>query len=140
MAFERDDRIFAARRRIAAGGGKDARRAKLPAARDQDQQAGDHAEGPENCRTLRAIRPSCPLPFRGEDMKGWRAAPSRSWRGGCGSPGPSSSASRANFRSEEQTSELKSLMRNLYAVFCVKQKRAQDYKDSQKQKNIVRNI
>src|SRR3546814_5343331 len=50
-----------------------------------DLQAGDHPEGPENCRTLRAIRPSCPLPFRGEDMKAWRAAPSRSWRGGCGS-------------------------------------------------------
>src|SRR3546814_16492386 len=84
MAVERDDRIFAARRRITAGGGKDARRAKLPAARDQNEQAGDHAEGPESCRTLRAIRPSCPLPFRGEGMKAWRAAPSRSWRGGCG--------------------------------------------------------
>src|SRR3546814_9887351 len=27
------------------------------------------------------VSPS-PLPFRGEDMKAWREAPSRSWRGG----------------------------------------------------------
>ncbi len=58
MALERDNRIFAARRRIAAGGGKDARRTKLPTARDQDQQAGDHAGSPENGGSLFAIGPT----------------------------------------------------------------------------------
>src|SRR3546814_8426968 len=35
---------------------------------------------------------------------------------------PSSSAGRSTFRSEEHTSELQSLMRISYAVFCLKKK------------------
>src|SRR3546814_4207302 len=34
--------------------------------------------------------------------------------------------SRADHRSEEHTSELQSLMRNSYAVFCLKKKKKQD--------------
>src|SRR3546814_8350894 len=38
-------------------------------------------------------------------------------------PIPPSSPSTAPFRSEEHTSELRSLMRNSYAVFCLKKKK-----------------
>src|SRR3546814_5362074 len=38
------------------------------------------------------------------------------------SPGPSSTPFYNQYRSEEHTSELQSLMRNSYAVFCLKKK------------------
>src|SRR3546814_3451083 len=51
---------------------------------------------------------------------------SRHWRGpprACrASPRPMSTISRASTRSEEHTSELQSLMRISYAVFCLKKK------------------
>src|SRR3546814_9551236 len=37
------------------------------------------------------------------------------------------SAKARNVRSEEQTSELQSLMRNSYAVFCLKKKKKETY-------------
>src|SRR3546814_6354135 len=40
------------------------------------------------------------------------------------SPSASRSALRSSARSEEHTSELQSLMRNSYAVFCLKKKKA----------------
>src|SRR3546814_9302274 len=49
----------------------------------------------------------------------WRAGPTKS-------PGPCRTQSAANGRqdrSEEHTSELQSLMRNSYAVFCLKKKK-----------------
>src|SRR3546814_1035641 len=50
----------------------------------------------------------------------------RKHRGGGGSPHPSSPASGG--RSEEHTSELQSLMRTSYAVFCLKKKKKEHKK------------
>src|SRR3546814_9373233 len=45
---------------------------------------------------------------------------------------PVSFFERANNRSEEHTSELQSLMRISYAVFCLKKKKKQQYRDTHK--------
>src|SRR3546814_4538752 len=51
----------------------------------------------------------------------------RQWRqdgcGGCSSGGPAGNGARRAQRSEEHTSELQSLMRISYAVFCLKKKK-----------------
>src|SRR3546814_8714789 len=73
-------------------------------------------------------RKSCPPP--------WRSAQAARHRSGCGRAacarsGPEgrsqcpSSCSRNRDRSEEHTSELQSLMRTSYAVFCLKKKTTQ---------------
>src|SRR3546814_6173784 len=49
--------------------------------------------------------------------KSWRAASIAAW------PSAMHAASAASGRSEEHTSELQSLMRNSYAVFCLKKKK-----------------
>src|SRR3546814_1687053 len=46
-------------------------------------------------------------------------------------------ASRRNCRSEEHTSELQSLMRNSYAVFCLKTKKTQDYTHTKHQQHAT---
>src|SRR3546814_10311640 len=53
-------------------------------------------------------------------------------------------AKTTNMRSEEHTSELQSLMRNSYAVFCLKKKKQKKYRTSlmkqlQKNRNINKN-
>src|SRR3546814_3058219 len=53
-----------------------------------------------------------------------RSAPTISWQGGRSSAPISGTARRCRaFRSEEHTSELQSLMRISYAVFCLKKKK-----------------
>src|SRR3546814_3995637 len=42
-----------------------------------------------------------------------------------------------NARSEEHTSELQSLMRNSYAVFCLKKKKKKKQQTTQLRKNII---
>src|SRR3546814_12285083 len=64
---------------------------------------------------LRRSRPRRHSPGSGRIQR--RAAPS-AWRLACGAASPD--------RSEEHTSELQSLMRISYAVFCLKKKKEQD--------------
>src|SRR3546814_8247058 len=55
---------------------------------------------------------------RSSDTRSWPASPSGEWRVWAMTMSPSSMA-----RSEEHTSELQSLMRISYAVFCLKKKK-----------------
>src|SRR3546814_8360270 len=57
------------------------------------------------------------LPGRGDFRGGGRR------RGGARRPQPAEEPRGAGARSEEHTSELQSLMRNSYAVFCLKKKK-----------------
>src|SRR3546814_6015528 len=54
------------------------------------------------------------------------SVPLGSWRRSCWSAGKSSCKSGWPSRSEEHTSELQSLMRISYAVFCLKKKKQQN--------------
>src|SRR3546814_9635390 len=67
--------------------------------------APDVPSAPCHCRDARRRAGACPLPVRTRRKRG------------CG-PAPS-----AGGRSEEHTSELQSLMRISYAVFCLKKKK-----------------
>src|SRR3546814_7669649 len=67
--------------------------------------------------------PSAPSPFAGQTSRlCFTAASMNPLNSGCGSKGLDFS-SGWNCRSEEHTSELQSLMRISYAVFCLKKKK-----------------
>src|SRR3546814_10063478 len=64
----------------------------------------------------------------------------RAWYGtGSGAPTSIRMPSPAKSRSEEHTSELQSLMRNSYAVFCLKKKKTQKNKHQQPTHNHKHN-
>src|SRR3546814_3169116 len=74
-------------------------------------------------KLLRFRSPARPTP-----APGWRAAVVRSHRGRQRGPrgtAPLATPGRSARRSEEHTSELQSLMRISYAVFCLKKKKKQ---------------
>src|SRR3546814_10798482 len=81
---------------------------------------GAHRNGDGVARAGSGFSPS---PSRGRPGWGWGLA---GIAAAVGKPIPSQpvrpGAARRSFRSEEHTSELQSLMRNSYAVFCLKKK------------------
>src|SRR3546814_10632264 len=75
---------------------------------------------------------SSDLPAGGRVAAGCCWSGSRPWRGGrCAQRAPASPHPR---RSEEHTSELQSLMRISYAVFCLKKKKKKSEKTNKTQK------
>src|SRR3546814_9656476 len=71
----------------------------------------------------------------------WRVAPPWAEARGRGSARPicrmTISCPARSARSEEHTSELQSLMRISYAVFCLKKKKQKKHKDDNKQQTII---
>src|SRR3546814_6992282 len=74
------------------------------------RRRGVHARAPDRQRLPRKRGTACPAPY----------APAARCRTGC--------ASLTEQRSEEHTSELQSLMRISYAVFCLKKKNEDTHK------------
>src|SRR3546814_9410641 len=74
---------------------------------------------------------------RARGRKSARRAPSHSHAARCGDAAGRTSApcSRAARRSEEHTSELQSLMRISYAVFCLKKKKKQNTQNTRDKKH-----
>src|SRR3546814_591170 len=100
------------------------------------------------CRTVESGTGTAVTGICGEAGKGgaWLAAPSvRGWMAVCPMARPgcmiaATAAARMMLRSEEHTSELQSLMRISYAVFCLKKKkkkRKKKYKNHVTHKHIT---
>src|SRR3546814_9960181 len=101
--------------------------------RSGDRPGGDLAVGARSARHHRRSERADPHPvaLRGPGLlRGRPRAPEgrarpqgRGGRRTAGGAGPGASARAARSRSEEHTSELQSLMRISYAVFCLKKKK-----------------
>src|SRR3546814_10335781 len=98
---------------------------------------------------------ACQRKRAGRSLFGGTRSHARAWRHGDRAHPATLSASRClsslpaveraareacrSLRSEEHTSELQSLMRNSYAVFCLKKKKKKKNKDNNNKEHEVRN-
>src|SRR3546814_13180513 len=73
-------------------------------------------------RPPRSTRTDTLFPYTTLFRSGCRRAAGSAWRVGCAAHGQRRRAAGPAIRSEEHTSELQSLMRISYAVFCLKKK------------------
>src|SRR3546814_3242470 len=93
-----------------------------------DASIGKAARTPRGCRRGSKCQPGrCPATriaasFAVPDDSRDRHAPAADLRRVAPRPHPAGTSGRGAGRSEEHTSELQSLMRNSYAVFCLKKK------------------
>src|SRR3546814_5820250 len=94
-----------------------------------DQLRANGRKGPETCPHRTRIRPRDPRGHYDDPPDGARSAARRDGRG--------DAEGRPHLRSEEHTSELQSLMRISYAVFCLKKKNRERNNESKTHNHIA---
>src|SRR3546814_1098945 len=106
------------------GGTADALRARRRPLRCSRQHPGGHGIPARDARPLRIAGFPGGLQCRPPPLR-------------TASRGPPSAGGDAGIRSEEHTSELQSLMRNSYAVFCLQKKKRKDQQKKKKTNTTI---